>query len=199
MRSSTETLAASLVAIVVSAPARVATSAALAEGDAYTPEECRKDVYDFVWAPTLAGRGPDEIDMMLQREYVRNLSLSAGLTYTATGARETKKFVAEEGLLPYPDFLAELVAESRALISCSRCCDDPFETFAAAHRVETGPLSGYSSPLLSYFEPRNTEAEDYASLLKLRTMLQSKRASAKGEARLHYDLLLRNIEKAMTK
>lgn len=200
MGSPSETLSASLIAVVVAAPARVATSAALAEGDAYTPEECRKDIYDFVWAPTLAGRAPDQTEMMLQREYVRNLCLSAGLVYTATGARESKKFVAEEGLLPYPEFLEAHVAQSKALTSCSRCCtDDPFETFAAAHRVDPNPISGYSSPNLSYFEPRNTEAEDYASLLKLRTMLQTKRASAKGEARLHYDLLLRNIEKAMNK
>ena len=200
MGSPSETLSASLIAVVVAAPARVATSAALAEGDAYTPEECRKDIYDFVWAPTLAGRAPDQTEMMLQREYVRNLCLSAGLVYTATGARESKKFVADEGLLPYPEFLEAHVAQSKALTSCSRCCtDDPFEAFAAAHRIDPDPISGYSSPSLSYFEPRNTEAEDYASLLKLRSMLQTKRASAKGEARLHYDLLLRNIEKAMNK
>ena len=37
------------------------------------------------------------------------------------------------------------------------------------------------------------------ALLKLRAMLRTKSASATGEARLHYELLLRNIEKALKK
>ena len=63
----------------------------------------------------------------------------------------------------------------------------------------TAPLLGYGSPRLNYYDPRNTEAGDYAALLKLRAMLRTKSASATGEARLHYELLLRNIEKALKK
>ena len=199
MGSPAESVAASLVTAVVAAPARVAMSAALASGDAYTPEECRKDVYDFVWAPTLRGRTPDKTEMMLQREYVRSLSLSAGLKYTGTGARETQSLAADGSLLCVPEFLEAYEARTAALSGCCDCCDDPFESFSAAHRVDTRPLAGYGSPRLSYFDPRNTEAEDYAALLKLRTMLRSKSASARGEARMHYELLLRNIDKAMTK
>ena len=51
-----------------------------------------------MWAATLKGRTPDALEMMLQREYVRSLSLSAGLKYTGTGAREEKKLVSDEGL-----------------------------------------------------------------------------------------------------
>ena len=80
-----------------------------------------------------------------------------------------------------------------------RCGHDPFETFSAAHRVDTAPLLGYGSPRLNYYDPRNTEAGDYAALLKLRAMLRTKSVSATGEARLHYELLLRNIEKALKK
>ena len=50
MGSPAESIMASLVSVVVAAPARVALSAALAEKEAYTPEECRRDVYEFVWA-----------------------------------------------------------------------------------------------------------------------------------------------------
>ena len=200
MVSPAESIAASLVAVAVAAPARVALSAALAEKDAYTPGECRKDVYDFVWAPTLKGRTPDPVEMMLQREYVRSLSLSAGLKYTGTGAREEKKIVSDEGLIPVPAFLEEHAARTAGLTACGGCCcHDPFEAFSAAHRVDTAPLLGYSSPRLNYYDPRNTEAGDYAALLKLRAMLRSKSTSSTGEARLHYELLLRNIEKALKK
>ena len=197
--SPSESIAASLVSVVVAAPARVALSATLAEKEAYTPAECRQDVYDFVWAPTLKGRTPNATEMMLQREYVRSLSLSAGLKYTGTGAREEKKLVSDEGLLPVPAFLEEHAAQMSSLTTCGAYCDDPFESFSAVHRVDTRPLLGYASPRLNYYDPRNTQAEDYAALLKLRTMLRSKSASAKGEARMHYELLLRNIEKALTK
>ena len=173
---------------------------ALAEKEAYTPEECRRDVYEFVWASTLKGRTPDALEMMLQREYVRSLSLSAGLKYTGTGAREEKKLVSDEGLMPVPAFLGEHAARTAALTACGeRCGHDPFETFSAAHRVDTAPLLGYGSPRLNYYDPRNTEAGDYAALLKLRAMLRTKSVSATGEARLHYELLLRNIEKALKK
>lgn len=200
MGSPAESIMASLVSVVVAAPARVALSAALAEKEAYTPEECRRDVYEFVWASTLKGRTPDALEMMLQREYVRSLSLSAGLKYTGTGAREEKKLVSDEGLMPVPAFLGEHAARTAALTACGeRCGHDPFETFSAAHRVDTAPLLGYGSPRLNYYDPRNTEAGDYAALLKLRAMLRTKSASATGEARLHYELLLRNIEKALKK
>lgn len=200
MGSPAESIMASLVSVVVAAPARVALSAALAEKEAYTPEECRRDVYEFVWASTLKGRMPDALEMMLQREYVRSLSLSAGLKYTGTGAREEKKLVSDEGLMPVPAFLGEHAARTAALTACGeRCGHDPFETFSAAHRVDTAPLLGYGSPRLNYYDPRNTEAGDYAALLKLRAMLRTKSASATGEARLHYELLLRNIEKALKK
>ena len=173
---------------------------ALAEKAAYTSEECRRDVYEFVWASTLKGRTPDALEMMLQREYVRSLSLSAGLKYTGTGAREEKKLVSDEGLMPVPAFLGEHAARTAALTACGeRCGHDPFETFSAAHRVDTAPLLGYGSPRLNYYDPRNTEAGDYAALLKLRAMLRTKSVSATGEARLHYELLLRNIEKALKK
>ena len=196
MGSPAESIMASLVSVVVAAPARVALSAALAEKEAYTPEECRRDVYEFVWASTLKGRTPDALEMMLQREYVRSLSLSAGLKYTGTGAREEKKLVSDEGLMPVPAFLGEHAART----ACGeRCGHDPFETFSAAHRVDTAPLLGYGSPRLNYYDPRNTEAGDYAALLKLRAMLRTKSVSATGEARLHYELLLRNIEKALKK
>lgn len=200
MGSPAESIMASLVSVVVAAPARVALSAALAEKEAYTPEECRRDVYEFVWASTLKGRTPDALEMMLQREYVRSLSLSAGLKYTGTGAREEKKLVSDEGLMPVPAFLGEHAARTAALTACGeRCGHDPFETFSAAHRVDTAPLLGYGSPRLNYYDPRNTEAGDYAALLKLRAMLRTKSVSATGEARLHYELLLRNIEKALKK
>ena len=58
---------------------------------------------------------------------------------------------------------------------------------------------GFAGNVNDYYDPRNTEAGDYAALLKLRAMLRTKSASATGEARLHYELLLRNIEKALKK
>ena len=115
-------------------------------------------------------------------------------------AREEKKLVSDEGLMPVPAFLGEHAARTAALTACGeRCGHDPFETFSAAHRVDTAPLLGYGSPRLNYYDPRNTEAGDYAALLKLRAMLRTKSVSATGEARLHYELLLRNIEKALKK
>ena len=120
MGSPAESIMASLVSVVVAAPARVALSAALAEKEAYTPEECRRDVYEFVWASTLKGRTPDALEMMLQREYVRSLSLSAGLKYTGTGAREEKKLVSDEGLMPVPAFLGEHAARTAAATTPSK-------------------------------------------------------------------------------
>lgn len=68
-----------------------------------------------------------------------------------------------------------------ALTACGeRCGHDPFETFSAAHRVDTAPLLGYGSPRLNYYDPRNTEAGDYAALLNA-SMLRTKSASATGE------------------
>ena len=153
-----------------------------------------------MWASTLKGRTPDALEMMLQREYVRSLSLSAGLKYTGTGAREEKAGLRRgtydaRSRLPW----GACGPHRGAHRSRGTLRPRPSKTFSAAHRVDTAPLLGYGSPRLNYYDPRNTEAGDYAALLKLRAMLRTKSASATGEARLHYELLLRNIEKALKK
>ncbi len=195
--SPSEAVLGSLVTIATVAPSRVAVSARLADTLAYTPEECRKDVFDFIWESTLKGRKLTSVEMMLQREYVRSLSLSAGLPYTGTGAQDTRKIVSEEGLLPVPAFLEEYADRTKMLSEGRTYEADPYEAFYAAHRASYRPWMGYGAPQVGYFVLPNTEAEDYAAVMKLRALLRSKIPSASGETRLHYNLLLRNIDKAL--
>ena len=44
-----------------------------------------KDIYDFVWKPTVQGKNPPR-QMMIQREYLLTICKAAGLKYAGTGA-----------------------------------------------------------------------------------------------------------------
>lgn len=200
MGSPAESIMASLVSVVVAAPARVALSAALAEKEAYTPEECRRDVYEFVWASTLKGRTPDALEMMLQREYVRSLSLSAGLKYTGTGAREEKKLVSDEGLMPVPAFLGEHAAPHRGAHRLRgtlrpRPLRNLLRRAPRRHRAAVGLR--LSAPEL--LRPAQHRGRGLCRAAQTACDAPHEERFGDGEARLHYELLLRNIEKALKK
>ena len=57
----------------------------------YTVSECRKDEFDFVWGPSKEGKKLTNLDMMLQREYVKYIFSGAGFKYTGTGAVPTQR------------------------------------------------------------------------------------------------------------
>lgn len=72
-----------IIRAVVMSAVKVENSAQLSD-DPYTVEACMKDIYDFVWKPTVQGKNPTEEQMMIQREYLLTVCKAAGLKYAGT-------------------------------------------------------------------------------------------------------------------
>ena len=85
-----------IIRAVVMSAAKVENSAQLSD-DPYSVEACMKDIYDYVWKPTLQGRNLTDEQMMIQREYLLTICKAAGLKYAGTGAVPAKRFAGETG------------------------------------------------------------------------------------------------------
>ena len=157
--------------------------------NSYSVPECMNDIYDYVWNPTIKGGKLTEGQMMLQREYLKQVCSGAGLSYTGNGA------AAERGLsdrniaaLEVPELIGGL-----DLINKNLCYDPDCQE----HKSIASPVAGYSDPYIYFSAPKMYEAKYYSYLLKARALLKSKVMVATGDVKGHYTLLLRNIEKTL--
>ncbi len=196
MGSPKNTLLPVIVSAVVTAPDKLWTSAELAHGSAYTPQECRKEVYEAIWGPTMRGMDLTETDMMLQREYVKTRCASAGLQYTGSGSTPNDKNIDNFSLI-LPESLEKVAQRERALTCCYP--HSAVTSHTEADTPNNGPISGYGAPRARYSVRESTEGDNFAEVLRLQSLLKSKASSANGSTAAHYKLLLRNIEKALTK
>ena len=182
-----------IIRAVVMSAVKVENSAQLSD-DPYSVQECMKDVYDFVWRPTLQGKRLTDEQMMIQREYLLAVCKAAGLKYAGTGAL-SKGFAAgaetEWGFDPYtiavPDCLKGHLSLADNLCYCG-------EDHVSAGR---GPVSGYNPPRILYVVKQSLEAENYANLLRVQRLLRSRAGSGDEKTRMHYALMLHNIEKTL--
>ena len=187
-----------IIRAVVMSAAKVENSAQLSD-DPYSVEACMKDIYDYVWKPTLQGRNLTDEQMMIQREYLLTICKAAGLKYAGTGAVPAKRFAGETGdeigFDPYTIAVPACLREYHAL-GDNLCYGAP----CTAHRhaaADPGPVSGYNPPRILYVVKQSLEAENYANLLRVQRLLKSRVNSGSQQTRMHYALLLHNIEKTL--
>lgn len=187
-----------IIRAVVMSAAKVENSAQLSD-DPYSVEACMKDIYDYVWKPTLQGRDLTDEQMMIQREYLLTICKAAGLKYAGTGAVPAKSFAGEAGdeigFDPYTIAVPACLREYHAL-SDNLC----YGASCTAHRhaaADPGPVSGYNPPRILYVVKQSLEAENYANLLRVQRLLKSRVNRGSQQTRMHYALLLHNIEKTL--
>ncbi len=63
--------------------------------------------------------------------------------------------------------------------------------------ADPGPVSGYNPPRILYVVKQSLEAENYANLLRVQRLLKSRVNSGSQKTRMHYALMLHNIEKTL--
>lgn len=182
-------LRTALAQAIVAAPAKVAQADMVDPKNAYSVSECMKDIYDYVWNPTIKGGQLTEAQMMLQREYLRLVCSGAGLSYTGNGAAADRG-VSDRNIaaLQIPELISGI-----DLVNKNLC----YDTACHEHGALASPVAGYSDPYIYFAAPKMYEAKYYSYLLKARALLKSKAMVAKGDVKGHYTLLLRNIEKTL--
>lgn len=194
---------ATVLAAVVNAPVKTSLLISSKQSpNPYTPEQCRQDIYDFVWAPTIKSKSLTEDEMTIQREFIKSLAKSAGLSYPNANPRG---FAAEQNIIGNEnnsDIAWDFGKDIYTMSSMSEPGRDPFDMnakHATSLNDRLSPISGYGSTRASYFSAPNLAADYYKDFIKVQTLLRSKVANASGNTKKHYQLLLHNIEKTLSK
>lgn len=213
MGSPSKILHTAIAQAIVLAPLKLVTADMIDHENTYTVDECLKDTYDYVWKPTMKGGNLTEEQMMLQREYLKNMFSAVGMSYKGNGAVASKSLADNNvdtavgyedhicGIpgcshtnmtisLKAPEMLNKLIEEN------SNLCYD-LSGYSEDASVWASPLGGYDAPYIYFAAPQLKEAEYYAYIIKAQALIKSKVASASGNVKAHYTLLLRNIEKTL--
>ncbi|MCQ2163252.1 MAG: zinc-dependent metalloprotease [Bacteroidales bacterium] len=159
-----------IVEAIVAAPAKLLSCEMLGyDEEIYTTSECMKDLYDFVWESAKSGKKLTNLDMMLQREYVRRVFGGAGFKYTGTGAEPS--------------------ARRFAIV------DD--EDNAKAGVDAANPYAGYDTPYVMFVTQPSFDSEYYKYAMKVKKLVEKKASSSKGEEKAHYELIAKNIKNTL--
>lgn len=170
-------LKAFLAQAIVSAPAKVARTIAVAEKDdpVYSVKECLKDVNDFVWKPTGT---LNDVQMMLQREFLSLTFAASGYSYAGNGAVPSRSLAQAPAV---PEMLRDYDHMIRSV-----CYYDGADVSL-----------GYSTPTMMFVGQNVDEALFFSYAEKARKTVSSRRRSGDADTQAHYELLLRNIEKTL--
>ena len=61
------------------------------------------------------------------------------------------------------------------------------------------PVAGFEEPMAEYFVPRNQESMCYGYFLRVRDLLNNQKQHADKDTRLHYQLLLHQMNNALNR
>ena len=170
--SAADAVCEAVMKAVVAAPSKVGLSAALAAGDAFTPQACMSLIYDRIWAPTQRREALNLSQIKRQRLFLEMLGTVAGLR--AEG--DSKSLVAIRQI--------EVPAAFRA----------DRDLFSPASTECPNPVAGYGEPLPLFYEAPPMEGLAYDCVLRIRRLLEAQRNHPDLQTRLHYRALLHTIE-----
>ena len=189
MGSPADLLRNEVMKAVIASPNKVELSALKAEKNAYTVTDCLEDVYQYVWKPTLSGEKLSENQIKMQNLFVKYVGIGAGIKI---GKEAKTKSLSGEGFIGIPDFLRG----SSPIAHSSFCSCRPDASKHVAN-VSLNPVAGYEPSSATYFIARPQDGLYYGYLLKIRNILKGKINHPDKNTRLHYQLLLHNLDNSL--
>ena len=171
-----------LMKLLMAAPARVEFSALKAEGDKYDVDECMNDIYEYIWSPTLKGRKLTSTQMKLQNLFIKQLASTAKINWN-----KDSKSLADEDVWESLTTLHHKIEEGH-----KGCCVSDLERMF-------NPVAGFEEPMAEYFVPRNQESMCYGYFLRVRDLLNNQKQHVDKDTRLHYQLLLHQMNNALNR
>ncbi len=161
---------------LMAAPARVEFAALKAGKDGYGIEECMDDIYRFIWNPTLKGQSLTEAQIKLQNAFVKYLAGTAGIRWS-----QSAKSLADEAAAETLE--SRLTAESLTHKGCAHF----------------SPVAGFDEPMAEYFVPKAQDSMCYGYFTRIRDLLKTRRNSGDKDTRMHYELLLHQMNNALNR
>ena len=189
MGSPADLLRNEVMKAVIASPAKVELSALKAEKDAYTVTDCLEDVYNYVWGPTLAGKKLSDNQIKMQNLFVKYIGVGAGIKI---GKDAKSLSLSGDGALGISDFL-----KGASPIAGSSFCSCHSDVLRYSDKISLNPVAGYAPASSSYFIARPQEGLYYGYLLKVRDILKGRVNHPDKNTRLHYRLLLHNLDNSL--
>lgn len=158
--------------------------------DTFKAREVLDMFYDFVWRPTVIGRPLTDTQMALQKQYIYIMTQSAG--FTIKNQANTTAITEMSGIVNTPDRYF--------------CCNDHIMHPAGEHNIHMinhgdlipvsyNPVAGFEwRPESRYSNPKISQADYFAYVLKAQRLMKQKAAGTSGETKAHYELLLKILE-----
>ena len=172
-----------MMKLLMEAPARVEFSALKAGKEGYGVEECMNDIYTYIWSPTMKGRKLTESQIKLQNLFIKYLASTAGIRWS----KETKSLADEENVWEQLSVFHRHAHEGH-----SGCCVSDLERMF-------NPVAGFDEPMAEYFVPKNQDSMCYGYFLRIRDLLNGQKQHADKDTRLHYQLLLHQMNNALNR
>lgn len=172
-----------MMKLLMEAPARVEFSALKAGKEGYGVEECMNDIYTYIWSPTMKGRKLTESQMKLQNLFIKYLASTAGIRWN----KETKSLADEENVWEQLSVFHRHAHEGH-----SGCCVSNLERMF-------NPVAGFDEPMAEYFVPKNQDSMCYGYFLRIRDLLNGQKQHVDKDTRLHYQLLLHQMNNALNR
>lgn len=170
-----------LMKALMGAPSRVEFSALKAGKNGYGVEECMDDIYRFIWQPTQNGRSLTDVQMRMQNDFVKHLARTAGIRWS-----KSDKSLADDDVLPQ---LQAWLGDDCQRTGC----------FASTASRLLNPVAGFDEPLAEYFVPIGQDSMCFGYVLRVRELLSAKKNTGDKATRMHYELLLRQINHALNR
>lgn len=172
-----------MMKLLMEAPARVEFSALKAGKEGYGVEECMNDIYTYIWSPTLKGRKLTESQIKLQNLFIKYLASTAGIRWS----KEAKSLADEENVWEQLSVFHRHADEGH-----SGCCVSDLERMF-------NPVAGFDEPMAEYFVPKNQDSMCYGYFLRIRDLLNGQKQHVDKDTRLHYQLLLHQMNNALNR
>ena len=156
-----------ILKMILGSPAKLDLSASKAKGEAYTVEDCMKDVYEYVWGPTLRRQALTATQMKLQKLYLKNIAQTVGVRFGVGESASITDIFSDETL-----------------------------SFAQSINPSDHAAAG-GEPNFAYYTPKQYEELYYAYVMKVRDLLKKSLKHRNKETQLHYELMHHMLEKEL--
>ena len=160
------------------------------EVNPYTSQECMDDIYEAVWHKTIKKKALSEIDKEMQKAFIGAVISGAKI---ATGKSSGKAaFTSNETSgITLPAFAEQQMINEFGHSAYS-------EYFDPCCQLDTKPTSGFGGVNIAFSLMPSLESLYYSVLVDARDLLEKRSKSASDdETRLHYQLLLFQIDKVL--
>ena len=161
------------------------------EKNAFTPQECMKDIYDAVWVKTVKSTAIGEVDKDLQKAFVQSVIKGSKLAEVKAA---NKKAITETYLsgIKLPEFVQQKNIEEFGYTEHNDLINPCYVD------TDEDPVAGFSGLSVQFNLSPSLESLYYKILLDSKDLLEKRvKSTLDNDTKLHYQLLLYQIEKTL--